>query len=149
MDNYTVSTHFDDFDIDVIHDVLSNSYWSKGIPKETLVRAIKNSLCFAALTADGEQMGFARMITDRATFAYLADVFVVEAHQGKGISRLILDSIAHHPELKGLRRIMLATRDAQGLYKKYGFEEIENPEIFMQRWDPDVYKGNVYKDNID
>ncbi|WP_283130521.1 GNAT family N-acetyltransferase [Enterovibrio norvegicus] len=143
MDNYTVSTHFDDFDIDVIHEVLSNSYWSKGIPKETLVRAIKNSLCFAALTVDGEQMGFARMITDRVTFAYLADVFVVEAHQGKGISRLILDSIAHHPELKGLRRIMLATRDAQGLYKKYGFEEIENPEIFMQRWDPDVYKGNI------
>ncbi|MBE1273840.1 GNAT family N-acetyltransferase [Enterovibrio baiacu] len=140
MDNIRISTQFDDFDINTIHEVLSNSYWSKDIPKEILVRGIRNSLCFAALTAESEQVGFARMITDRATFAYLADVFVVEAYQGKGISRRILESISAHPELQGLRRVMLATKDAHGLYEKYGFESVENPEILMQIWNPDIYK---------
>ncbi|PMN89689.1 GNAT family N-acetyltransferase [Enterovibrio norvegicus] len=143
MDQISISTQFDDIDIDLVHCVLSKSYWSKGIPKDVMVKGMQHSLCFSALTPEGRQVGFARMITDRATFAYLADVFVVEAYQGKGVSRLILDSIANHSELQGLRRMMLATRDAHDLYKKYGFEKIENPEIFMQSWNPDVYKSNV------
>jgi N-acetylglutamate synthase-like GNAT family acetyltransferase len=140
MQGYRITTDVGDMDLKVTHDFLTNSYWSKGIPLPTLRRAIENSMCFAVLTDQGEQVAFARMVTDRATYAYLADVFVVEARRGKGIAKWLVQSILDHPELQGLRRITLATRDAFGLYEKFGFKPLANPQIFMEVWKPDVYQ---------
>ena len=134
-----ISTRLDDMDLDVIHDFLSRSYWSPGVPREVVEKAMHYSRCDGAFDGD-QQIGFARMITDRATFAYLADVFVLSEYRGQGVSRQLMDNIASDPELQGLRRIMLATRDAHGLYRKYGFEALDDPSIFMQRWNPSVYE---------
>ncbi|QYJ99710.1 GNAT family N-acetyltransferase [Shewanella alkalitolerans] len=111
-----------------------------GIPKETMKRAIANSLCFGVFDTDNKQVGFARLITDSATFAYLADVFILPSHRGMGLSKHLMETIVAHPDLQGLRRIVLATRDAHGLYAQYGFQPIENPEILMQIWHPNVYQ---------
>ena len=124
----------------LIHRWLSaESYWAAGIPRETLDRALDHSLCFGAYL-DGVQIGFARMITDRATFAYLADVFILEEHRGHGFSKQLMDAVMAHPALQGLRRMLLATRDAHGVYAKYGFTALGNPPIFMERHRPDVYR---------
>ncbi|MFT5806838.1 MAG: N-acetylglutamate synthase-like GNAT family acetyltransferase [Moritella dasanensis] len=136
---YNVSASFADMDLDVIHEFISGSYWAKGIPVATLQRALENSLCFGVFTQAGEQVGFARMITDKATFAYLADVFVLEAHQGKGLSKLLMTAILAHPELQGLRRMMLATRDAHALYHKFGFAALASPEVYMELYMPNLY----------
>ncbi|MCL1037540.1 GNAT family N-acetyltransferase [Shewanella submarina] len=125
-------------DKSVIHDYVSRSYWAEGIPRAVMDKAIDNALCFGVFKAD-EQVAFARLITDGATFAYLADVFVLEEHRGKGLSKLMMDKIISHPELQGLRRMMLATRDAHGLYLKYGFTPLVAPDTFMQLWQPNVY----------
>ncbi|MEO7793433.1 MAG: GNAT family N-acetyltransferase [Thermoanaerobaculia bacterium] len=101
-------------------------------------RSIRNSVCFG-LYEDERQIGFARVITDRATFAYLADVFVLDSHRGRGLGRVLMDAVASHPELQGLRRFMLATRDAHGLYAKYGFTPLATPASFMELHDPTVY----------
>lgn len=140
MQGYKISTAHDDLDFEVIYQVISQSYWASGIPRETLAKAISNSLCFGVFDEAGQQVGFARLITDRATFAYLADVFIVESHQGLGLSKWLIEHIVAHPELQGLRRMVLATRDAHGLYAQHGFKAIENPDIFMQIWQPDVYR---------
>ncbi|UTV30543.1 GNAT family N-acetyltransferase [Photobacterium atrarenae] len=140
MQGYEISTAQDDFDFEVIYQVISHSYWASGIPRETLAKAISNSLCFGVFDEADQQVGFARLITDKATFAYLADVFIVESHQGQGLSKWLIEHIVAHPELQGLRRMVLATRDAHGLYAQFGFKAIENPEIFMQIWQPDVYR---------
>ncbi|MEJ2765342.1 GNAT family N-acetyltransferase [Photobacterium sp. MCCC 1A19761] len=140
MQGYKISTTQDDFDFEVIYQVISQSYWASGIPREILAKAIANSLCFGVYEDTGQQVGFARLITDKATFAYLADVFIVQSHQGLGLSKWLIEHIVAHPELQGLRRMVLATRDAHGLYAQYGFKAIENPEIFMQIWQPDVYR---------
>jgi ribosomal protein S18 acetylase RimI-like enzyme len=137
-DDYRVTTNQSEMDVEAIHQYLTNSYWSPGLPLETLRKALQNSFCFAALKGN-EQIGFARLITDYTTFAYLADVYILEAHQGKGLSKKLLDEIFKHPKLDGLRRIMLATRDAHGLYEKFGFSKLSNPDIFMENWKPDVY----------
>ncbi|MFT5520096.1 MAG: ribosomal protein S18 acetylase RimI-like enzyme [Enterobacterales bacterium] len=137
-DDYRVTTNQSEMDVEAIHQYLTNSYWSPGLPLETLRKALQNSFCFAALKGN-EQIGFARLITDYTTFAYLADVYILEAHQGKGLSKMLLDEIFKHPKLDGLRRIMLATRDAHGLYEKFGFSKLSNPDIFMENWKPDVY----------
>nr|WP_249319164.1 GNAT family N-acetyltransferase [Pseudoalteromonas sp. BDTF-M6] len=126
-------------DFEVIYQFISQSYWAMGIPRATLRKAIDNSFCFGVFENGGIQVGFARLITDRATFAYLADVFVVEAHRGKGLSKWLVESIVSHPDLQGLRRMVLATRDAHSLYAQYGFKGIENPEILMQIWQPNIY----------
>ncbi|WP_105254457.1 GNAT family N-acetyltransferase [Pseudoalteromonas sp. T1lg75] len=139
MKGYRISTKHEDLDFEVIYQFISQSYWAMGIPRATLRKAIDNSLCFGVFENGGIQVGFARLITDRATFAYLADVFVVEAHRGKGLSKWLVESIVSHPDLQGLRRMVLATRDAHGLYAQYGFKRIENPEILMQIWQPDIY----------
>lgn len=126
-------------DIDLIYDFLHNeARWCKGIPREIVERSIENSLCFGAYSGD-EQVGFARMVTDYATFGNLVDVFVLSEMRGLGIARLLLDAINEHPRLQGLRRIMLATSDKQGLYSKFGFQELIRPDIFMEKFDPDVY----------
>ncbi len=138
-DRYLVTTDRTNLDLRVIHGFLRGSYWAAGIPFEVVERSIRNSLAFG-LFYDEEQVGFARVVTDRATFAYLADVFVLEGHRGRGLSRWLMEVVLSHPELQGLRRWMLATADAHGLYERYGFAALKTPEIFMERHDPDVYR---------
>jgi N-acetylglutamate synthase-like GNAT family acetyltransferase len=141
--NYRVSTDQQDFNIAAIHDFLTNCYWAKGIPMATLQTAINNSLCFAVLCPQNETVGFARMITDKATFAYLADVYILDAHRGKGLSKRLMQVIVQHPELQGLRRTVLATRDAHGLYEQFGYKALANPQTFMEVWQPDIYKQSI------
>ena len=114
-------------DIDLIHSFLSRSYWAEGISKEIIRRSIEGALCFGVFEND-KQVGFARMITDKATFAYLADVFIIEEYRGLGLSKWLMETIMAHPDLQGLRRMMLATRDAHELYKKFGFTPLNNVE---------------------
>jgi GNAT superfamily N-acetyltransferase len=128
-------------DVDAIHGYLTTSYWSPGVSKETIVRAIANSLCFG-LFHGAHQVGFARVITDKATFAYLSDVYVLEPHRGKGLSKWMLEVIRDHPELQGLRRFMLATSDAHGLYSQFGFAPLVNPSRMMEIVDVDVYRSS-------
>ena len=137
--DYIISTEKDLLDVDYIHAFLSQAYWSEQIPKDTIAKSIHGSLCFGLLHKD-KQIGFARMITDRATFAYLADVFVDEKYRGQGLSKWLIKEIMSYPELQGLRRIMLATRDAHSLYTQFGFSPLTNTERWMQIHNPDVYK---------
>jgi GNAT superfamily N-acetyltransferase len=126
-----VTTDRSRFDLDVIHGFLTKSYWAQGISRDVVARAIDHSLCFAGF--DGEaQVGFARVITDRATFAYVSDVFVLESHRGRGVGKILMAAIVSHPELQGLRRWTLFTRDAHGLYRQYGFREARYPERLME-----------------
>lgn len=125
--------------LDAVHGFISTTYWASGMPRETMARAIANSVCVGAYR-DGEQVGFARVVTDRATFAYLADVFVLPDHGGKGLARALVTALHDHPDLQGLRRWMLATNDAHGVYAALGWQPIARPELFMQRHDPDVYR---------
>ena len=140
MQGFKINTDKQKLDIDVIHNFISKTYWAAGIPIETMQTAIDNSLCFGVYRDDGEQVGFARLITDSATFAYLADVFIIEECRGLGLSKWLMQSIVEHPCVPGLRRMMLATRDAHGLYAQYGFEQVINPEILMQKWQPNIYQ---------
>jgi protein-tyrosine-phosphatase/GNAT superfamily N-acetyltransferase len=134
-----VSTDPARLDMDAIYAFLSRVYWSEGIPRETLERAIRNSIPFGVYV-EGAQAGFARVITDCATFAYLADVFVLESYRERGLSKLLMEAIMSHPDLQGLRRFSLATRDAHGLYRQFGFESPRMPERLMEIVDLDVYK---------
>jgi len=138
--NALVSTDRGRLDVNLIYEFLSKrSYWAEGVPRDVVERAIENSLCFG-LFEGGSQVGFARAITDYATFAYLADVFVLESHRGRGLSKFLMECIVKHPKLQNLRRWMLATKDAHSLYAKFGFAPLEQPERFMCRANPDVYK---------
>ena len=139
-EKYHISTDKSLLDLDMIHGFLREAYWCVGIPKAVVERSIANSLCFGAYDESGHQVGFARVVTDKATFAYLADVFVLEAPRGQGISKMIMEAYTTHPDLQGLRRHMLATSDAHGLYKNYGFTPIPEPEMLMMKHDPEVYK---------
>lgn len=140
--DFLVSTNRDLLDVDMIHRYLSTeSYWAKGIPREVVEKSIKHAICFG-IYHEQQQVGFARVVTDQATFAYLADVFVVEAYRGKGLSKWLMEIIHAHPDLQGLRRWLLGTRDAHGLYAQFGWT-VFNEEIskrFMQLHNPDVYK---------
>jgi GNAT superfamily N-acetyltransferase len=133
-EEYLVSTDPERLDLGTVHGFLTNSYWARGVSSDVIQRSVENSLCFG-LYRRGEQVGFARVITDRATFAYLADVFVLEGHRGRGLGRWLMEVVLTHPDLQGLRRWMLATADAHGLYRGYGFRELGNPGIFMERKD--------------
>jgi len=136
---YEVSTDRSRFDVDLIHTFLRSSYWAANMPRDILDRAIRHALCFGVFSGQ-TQVAFARVITDYATFAYLADLFVVPEHRGRGVSKLLLRSILDHPELQGLRRFLLATKDAHGLYAQFGFKPLANPDDFMTIHHPDVYK---------
>jgi GNAT superfamily N-acetyltransferase len=138
MDSYEFTCDKSRLDIEAIHRFLSGTYWSPGIPRSTVERAIDNSICFGVLES-GRQVGFARVITDTATFAYLADVYIVPEHRGKGLSRRMMDHVMQHPQLRGLRRFMLATRDAHGLYAKFGFAPLARPEVMMEIHNPNAY----------
>jgi GNAT superfamily N-acetyltransferase len=134
-----VSTDAARLDVDLVHRFLSEeAYWSSGIPRDVVERAIAGSIPFGAY--DGAaQVGFARVVTDRATFAYLADVFVLESHRGRGVGKLLVETALAHPDLQGLRRWLLMTRDAHALYAKFGFAPLATPERSMERHDRDVY----------
>lgn len=139
-------------DLDVIHAYLVRSYWAAGIPREVVERSIRHSMCFgvyehaegdrARLGAPGagRQVGFARVISDRATYAYLGDVFILEAYRGRGLSKWLVRTILDHPDLQGLRRFALLTRDAQTLYGRFGFANLDDPTRYMEIRNPDVYR---------
>jgi GNAT superfamily N-acetyltransferase len=140
MPPYEITCDRSRLDLDGIHAFLAASYWSPGVPRSVVERAIQNSLCFGIFQAD-KQVGFARIITDKATFAYLADVYVLPEHRGKGLSLRLMEQIIQHPDLQGLRRMMLATRDAHSLYEKFGFRPLAVPERMMEIHNPEVYSG--------
>lgn len=141
-DDYTISTDKDILDILYIHQFLTTSYWAEGIPVTTVQRSIEGSLCFGVYKGQ-QQIGFARVISDLATYAYLADVFIDEKHRGKGLSKWLVKEILQYPDLQGIRRFELGTRDAHGLYAQFGFTPLPHPEIFMQIRFPDVYKQST------
>ena len=139
MTDLRISTDRADVDLDVVHGFLSrDAYWCPGIPRAVVARAVENSLCFSALI-DGRQVGFARVVTDHATFGYLADVFVLPEHRGRGVSKAIMAAIDAFPSLQHLRRFMLATADAHGLYARHGFTAVAKPERLMERYRPTAY----------
>jgi len=134
-----ISSDSADIDVDLVHRFLhEDAYWCRGVPRAVLEKAIAHSLCFSAFV-DDRQVGFARVVTDRATFAYLCDVFVLPEARGQGASKALMQAIDVHPDLQGLRRSLLATADAHGLYAQYGFVPLTRPERFMERYKPDVY----------
>jgi N-acetylglutamate synthase-like GNAT family acetyltransferase len=143
ISGYKSSSDREDMNLSVIHQYISRSYWAKNIPLSTMKKALDNSLCFDVFTHSGEQVAFARMVTDSATFAYLADVFVLEEHQGKGISKWLMKIILENPNLQGLRRVALATSDAHGLYEQFGFKPLSSPELFMELHRSDVYETTL------
>lgn len=138
-ETYTISTNKDILNIPYIHAFLTTSYWAEGIPVATVQRSIAGSLCFGVYQGE-QQVGFARVITDEATYAYLADVFIDETQRGKGLAKWLVEVIMQYPALQGIRRFELRTRDAHGLYAQFGFTPLTNPEIYMQVRFPDVYK---------
>ena len=137
---FLVSTNPTRLDLDVIHGFLSNCYWAKGIPRQIVARSIKHSLCFGVYDGNGAQVGFARVISDFATYAYIADVFVLESHRGQGLGKLLMEGITQHPELQGLRRWSLSTLDAHGLYAQFGFTSLKWPERYMEILRPGIYE---------
>jgi GNAT superfamily N-acetyltransferase len=137
-DGYTVSDDRWRIDRDVVHGFLAESYWAAGITREVVERSVRHSLCFG-IFHDGGQVGFARVVTDHATFAYLADVFVLPAHRGRGLAAWMMECILAHPDLQGLRRFLLATRDAHGLYSRFGFAPPRNAAVWMEIHDDRIY----------
>src|SRR5580693_1947730 len=136
---FLISTDRGRLSLDVVHGFLTNCYWAKGIPREVVARSIENALCFGIY--DGQsQIGFARVITDFATIAYIGDVFVLETHRGRGLGKWLMQCITEHPALQNLRRWILTTRDAHGLYSQFGFTPVKAPERFMEVHRPNVYE---------
>jgi len=135
---FTVSTDRELVDLDVVHGFLTECYWAKGIPREVVARSIENSLCFGVY-ADRKQVGFARVISDSATYAYIGDVFVLESFRGRGLGKWLMECIMQHPRLQGLRRWSLVTRDAHQLYSEFGFEPLKKPQNYMELHQSDVY----------
>lgn len=131
-DDYRISLDPTELQFDVIHGFLARCYWSPGIPREMVEKATRHSLCVGAYAPGGAQVGFARMITDHTTFGYLADVFVLEGHRGLGLSVAMVRALMALPEVGGMRRLMLATRDAHGLYEKLGWSRVTDPGPLMQ-----------------
>lgn len=125
--------------MEMIHGFLTHSYWAEGVPRDIVQRSIDNAICFGVFDGD-RQVGFARVITDRATYAYIGDVFILESHRGRGLSKLLMKAIMVHADLQGLRRWSLVTTDAHGLYRHFGFRALDNPERYMEIVNPDVYK---------
>ena len=136
---YTVTTDRSRVDLDVVHGYLTQSYWCAGIKLETVRQAVANSIPFSLLEGE-KQIGYARVITDSATIAYLGDVFVLPEHQGKGLGMWLIECVMAHPDFHGLRRWILLTRDAHSLYEKYGFTPIAKPDRWMEKHDPGVYE---------
>lgn len=138
-EQYLVSSDPKKLDLHAIHGYLSRSYWAEDIPFETVKRSVEHSLCFGVYN-DKKQIGFARVISDYTTFAYLADVFILEEERGKGLSKFLMECILKHKELQGLRNFSLMTQDAHSLYARYGFKNIPKPENFMAKKIDGIYK---------
>jgi GNAT superfamily N-acetyltransferase len=138
-EDFIITTDKDKIDVQYVHWFLSGSYWAEGIPVETVQKCIEGAMCFSVVYLK-HQVGFARVVTDKATFAYLADVFIDENFRGRGLSKWLMEVIMSHPDLQGLRRFMLATRDAHGLYSQFGFTALTHTDRWMQIHKPDVYK---------
>jgi GNAT superfamily N-acetyltransferase len=142
-EEYEITTDVARFDMDAIHTFLVRAYWSEDIPKATLLRSIENSLCFGLFENQAQQknqIGFARIVTDKTTFAYLCDVYVLEAHRGKGLAKWLMQCVMEHSDLQGLRRFMLVTRDSHFLYQPFGFKLAAHPERVMEIARPGIYK---------
>jgi GNAT superfamily N-acetyltransferase len=140
QDGYLVSDDTSRLDLDVVHGYLTRSYWAEGVPREVVARSLAHSLCFGLYGPSGAQVGFARAITDRATYAYLADVFVLEELRGRGLGRWLVGCVMEHPDLAGLRRFSLVTRDAHELYRPFGFGPLASPERHMEIVRPGIYR---------
>ena len=137
--NFLVSTDHDKLDIDMIYAYLSNqAYWSKGRSRSVVEKSIANSLCFGIYHPNGQQVGFARVVTDYAVFAWLMDVFILEEHRGCGLGKLLVAYILEHPDLQNLKRWGLLTADAHNLYQQYGFSPIASPEWYMELVNPSI-----------
>ena len=136
--HFSISSNPSRLDIDAMHKYLSRSFWAEGIPKETVRKSVTNSLCFG-LFDGAAQIGLARVITDRATFAYLCDVYVLEEYRGRGLGKWLIETVMSHPDLQGLRRFQLVTRDAHGLYSRHGFAGPTNPERYME-----IFRHGMY-----
>jgi GNAT superfamily N-acetyltransferase len=136
---FLISTDRARLDLNVIHGFLTNCYWAKGIPRDVVARSIEHSLCFGIYDGGGTQVGFARVISDYATYAYIGDVFVVESQRGRGLGKWLMECIIKHPELQGLRRWGLVTMDAQRLYAHSGFTQLAKPQMHMEIYRPQVY----------
>lgn len=140
MNGYEISTDPARLDLDAVHAYLTRSYWSPGIPRDVVERAARNSLCFGLYEiATGAQVGFMRVVTDHATFAYLCDVYVLEAHRGHGLAKWMMRELMAHPALAGARRVMLATRDAHGLYRQFEFADVVRNTNLMEIVRPEIY----------
>jgi GNAT superfamily N-acetyltransferase len=139
-DDYRVSDDPALLDRALVHRVIGASYWAQGIPEATMSKAIDNSLCLGLYRASA-QLGFARVVTDRATFAYLCDVFVLEAERGAGLGKWLVDCLLAHPDLQGLRRFSLMTRDAHSLYSRHGFTPLADATRYLEIHRPDVYRS--------
>jgi GNAT superfamily N-acetyltransferase len=140
LGDFLISTDLARLDLDVIHGFLTNCYWAKGIPREVVARSIQHSLCFGVYDGSGAQVGFARVISDFATIAYIGDVFVLESHRGRGLSKALMQCITDHPALQNLRRWILLTRDAHGLYSQFGFTSLKAPDRYMELHRPGAYE---------
>lgn len=153
---FLISTARERLRRDLVHDFLTNSYWAKGISREVVERSIEHSLCFGiydessapareARHGESTQVGFARVVSDFATMAYVGDVFVLESHRGRGLSKWLMECITRHPALQNLRRWILLTRDAHGLYSQFGFAPLKAPERYLELHRPDVYDSHQEK----
>jgi GNAT superfamily N-acetyltransferase len=139
-DGYAIAIDRDRLDLDVVHEFLSGSYWAKGVPRDVVERAVAHSLPFGLYAPDGGQAGFARVVTDYSTYAWLADVFVLEAHRGRGLGSWLVKTALEHPELAGVRRFMLATADAHALYARFGFVAADDGRTMERTREP----GELY-----
>ena len=135
---YRITDDPGEIDVEAVHGFLVGSYWARGVSREVVARSIRHSLAFGVLLG-GRTVGFARVVTDRATFAYLADVFIDEPDRGRGLGVWLVETVLSHPDLRGLRRWLLVTRDAHGLYRRFGFREVADPSTLLTRHDPDIY----------
>ena len=141
--DFEISTDPGKLDIELIHRYLSEeAYWCKGISKEVVMESIRNSLNFG-LYDNGQQIGYARVISDYATIAYLGDVFILPAYRGKGLSKKLMAEVMIHPRLQGLRRWILLTSDAHGLYKQFGWRPIDSPDKWMEKHEKKIYQNNI------
>lgn len=136
---FSITTNKTLIDLKVVHEFLSESYWAKNIPIETVANCIEHSLSFGVLDEKGRTVGFGRWITDQTTFAYLSDVFILEPYRGQGLSKHLVKTMLEHEALQGLRKIMLTTKDAHGLYAQFGFEQLAEPDMIMQKVMPSPY----------
>jgi GNAT superfamily N-acetyltransferase len=146
-DGYEADDDVTRLELDVVHGFLTTAYWSQGVPRDVVQRAVANSVVMGLYGPDGGQVGMARAVTDRATFAWIADVFVLPEVRGRGLGRFVVETLLAHPDLQGLRRLMLATADAHDLYRRYGFEDLSDPGRYLvRRADPGQLYGGALLD---